>query len=914
MESPAPTVIQPSGTHKGGPKPWHALEIQEFLARLGAPPSGLTSEEARRRLERFGPNALPEGTGRSVVAVILSQLRSPLIYLLLAAAAVSLWLGQFDDAAFILLVIAINTAVGAVQEWQAEKNTAALRSAIKTTTRVLRDGVVRRADGKDLVPGDVVHLEAGERVPADLRLLRAADLQAQEASLTGESLPVDKKVGGALADDVPLGDRLTMLFAGTTVQRGRCEAVVAATGVETEIGRLAQVLTTPAVAPPLTRRLERFTSIIGIVALVLVGLVVALQLLGGAPLRETFFVAVALAVSVIPEGLPVAVTVALSIATRRMARRNVIVRHLPAVEGLGACTVVATDKTGTLTLNRLTAKQVWLPDEGMVEIGGEGFDVTGGFGQGGRPASDAAQRSIRTLGHSGALCNDASLDLSLGEAGAAGDTVDLAFLVLAAKAAVDVAHARRVSPRVAEIPFAAERRYSASLNRQGDDHCLHVKGAAEVLVPLCDCIDQTGALRTAEEMAASGYRVLAVARKKVDESSSDDWEGLENALPGLTLLGLVGFMDPLRPEARDAVAQCRRAGVAVKMVTGDHAATALTIARDLGIAKEAQDVLTGSDLAKLKTGNGDIAGPVSRASVFARVEPAQKVQIVDALQAAGHVVAMTGDGVNDAPALHRADLGVAMGREGTDVAREAADLVLTDDNFASVVAGIEEGRAAYANIRKVIFLLISTGAAEVVLFVLSIASGLPVPLTAIQLLWLNLVTNGGQDVALAFEKREPGLLDRPPRSPKEAIFDRLMIRESAVSGLYTGIAAYLFFAWALRQGWSEFEARNLLLFLMVTFENVHVFNCRSERLSAFKVPLRNNWPLIVAVAGAQLVHISAAFVPGVRDVLQTAPITFEMWLFLLPVAGSLLLVMEIDKALRARTSESRPRRSERPGD
>jgi magnesium-transporting ATPase (P-type) len=427
---------------------------------------------------------------------------------------------------------------------------------------------------------------------------------------------------------------------------------------------------------------------------------------------------------------------------------------------------------------------------------------------------------------------------------------------------------------------------------------LHVKGAPEVVIPLCRDIDCAHALSAAHKIALDGFRVIAVAMKPMRAPASVAPNDLAKQIDGLTLLGLVGFIDPLRPEARAAVADCRRAGVAVKMVTGDHAATALALARELEIAHGPEDVVLGHELRELTDGSPAARARIARASVFARVEPRQKVAIVDALQAEGHFVAMTGDGVNDAPALHRANLGVAMGRTGTDVARSAADLVLTDDNFASVVAGIEEGRAAYANIRKAIYLLISTGVAEVAIFLLAILGGQPLPLTAVQLLWLNLVTNGGQDVALGLERREPGLLDRPPRSPREPIFDRLMIRESAISGVYMGVVAYAFFAWALAHGWSEFEARNMLLFLMVLFENVHVFNCRSETRSALRVPLGNNWYLIAIALGTQALQIGAAFVPGVRDVLQIAPISAEAWLLLVPVAASVLVVMEIDKALR----------------
>ena len=880
------------------PVAWHGLSLAEVQRMLASGPEGLSVSEARRRIGVYGPNALPEPSRKSVLTIVLSQFKSPLIYLLLAAAAVAIALGEIDDAIFIFLVLAINTAIGAVQEWRAETNTAALRSAITTSSRVRRDGVVRRLDSTELVPGDLVLLEAGDRVPADLRPLHASDLQADESSLTGESVPVSKTAGPALAEDTPLAERATMLHAGSTVQGGRCEAIVVATGRATELGRIAQALEKPDAPPPLTRRLDRFTQVLGAAALLLVAIIIALQLLAGASLRSTFFVAIALAVSIIPEGLPVAVTVALSIATSRMARRNVIVRHLPAVEGLGACTVVATDKTGTLTVNQLTAKRLWLPGVGEIEVGGEGYDPSGELARRDQPLCPKALTAVAELARSASLCNDASFSPELGAAGRSGDTVDLAILVLAAKVEIDVGALRQEWRRIAEVPFAAERRFAATLNRAGESRELHAKGAAEVLVPRCAGIDAGEILAVAERMAAGGYRVIAATMRELPLSFGDP-DDLESEFEGMRLLGLIGFIDPLRPEAREAVSRCRRAGVAVKMVTGDHAATALAIARELGITESPAEVMTGREIGR-SVHSEETCERICQTAVFARVEPSQKVAIVEALQTAGHVVAMTGDGVNDAPALRRADLGVAMGRDGTDVAREAADLVLTDDNFASIVAGIEEGRAAYANIRKVIYLLISTGLAEVVLFLLSIVSGLPVPLTAIQLLWLNLVTNGGQDVALAFERREPGLLDHAPRSPKEPIFDALMIRQTAVSGVYIGIVAYAFFAWALAQGWSEFEARNMLLFLMVTFENAHVFDCRSETRSAFRTPFRNNWPLMIAVVGAQAVHIGAAYIPGLRDVLEIEPITLGMWLLLVPIAASVVPVMEVDKWLRER--------------
>ncbi|MEW6123078.1 MAG: HAD-IC family P-type ATPase [Pseudomonadota bacterium] len=859
---------------------WHALGLHDAFAALASGPGGLSEGEAQRRLAEDGPNALPEPPRRGLAGIVLGQIRSPLIALLLAAAAVSVALGDHEDALFILVVVAINTLIGASQEYRAEANTAALRARIRTQARVRRDGGVLRVDSRALVAGDVVVLEAGDRVPADLRLIHASLAQADEAMLTGESLPVDKTELHALPADTRLAERGNMLHAGTLLQRGRGEAVVVATGPATAIGHIARALEAPAAGLPLIRRLDRFSTLLGIVALLLVALVVAIQLANGVGLRETFFFAIALAVSVIPEGLPVAVTIALAVATRRMARRHVIVRQLAAVEGLGACTVIATDKTGTLTVNKVAARRLWLPEAGMLPV-----------------EPGAVPEAARALARAGALCNDASLD-----DGGSGDAVDIAFLELAVGAGIDLDALAEAGHRLGELPFDAARRYAAVLTGAGGGAQLSIKGAAEVLIPLCaDPARAARALAEAEAMAGDGYRVLAVAARRLDAvPAARDAAALEREVRDLDLLGLVGFIDPLRPEAREAVAACHRAGVEVKMITGDHAATALAIARDLGIAERADEVVTGRDLEAGMRLGGRAEERLARARVFARVEPSQKVEIVEALQERGHLVAMTGDGVNDAPALKRADLGVAMGRGGTDVARDVSDLVLADDNFASIVAGIEEGRAAYANIRKVILLLIATGAAEVVIVLLAVLTGLPAPLTAVQLLWLNLVTNGGQDVALAFEKGEPDLLDRRPRPVDEPIFDRLMLRQVAIVGLYMGVVGYAVFAYALSLGWSEAEARNVTLFLMVLFENVYVFACRSETRSLFRIPLRDNWWVVAAVCGAQLLHLASPYIPGLRSVLEVTPIRPEIWLLLVPLAASLVAVVEIDKALRRR--------------
>ena len=874
--------------------PWHALSAEVVTERLATSAAGLSAAETERRLTRYGPNSLPAPPRRTVLGIFVGQLKSPLVYLLLAAAAVSIALGEFSDAWFIGAVLVLNSAIGGTQEWRAEINTAALRSSITATSRVLRDGAVKLVESAGLVPGDVVLIEAGDRVPADMRILQAFDARADESALTGESYAVEKSARQELEPETSVADRATMLHAGTSMLTGRSEAVVIATGVETEIGRIARELAMAAPPPPLTQRLERFSRNLGMVVIAVMLLIIAGQLFNGASLRETFFVAVALAVAAIPEGLPVAVTVALSIATRRMARRNVIVRHLPAVEGLGSCTVVASDKTGTLTANALTAKRLWLPAFGVVEVGGEGYDPHGDFRFDADEARAAGLPAIAAAAVSATLCNDATYEPADGDSGRSGDTLDVALLVLAAKAGLTLPAVRAEAARVGEIPFAAERRFAATLNSHPDGLKLHAKGAPEVILPLCENGGAEAHL-AAERLAEDGLRVVAVAAKPVTHEGPFATSDIEAELGNLTLLALVGFIDPLRPEAREAVAACLLAGVSVRMVTGDHPVTALAIARELGLADDMGEVTTGREIVALSGSPAARRDRLAEAKVFARVEPTQKVDIVEALKSAGHIVAMTGDGVNDAPALRRSDLGVAMGKSGTDVARDAADLVIADDNFASVVAGIQEGRAAYANIRKVIYLLVSTGAAEVVIFLLATLTAQPLPLSAVQLLWLNLVTNGGQDVALAFEAREDGLLRRGPRPVNEPIFDRLMISESAVSGLAMGGVSFAFFVWALSQGWSERDARNALLFLLVLFENVQVFNCRSETRSAFRIPFSNNWPVVISVIGAQGVHVGAAFVPGISDVLEMHPISVELWLALVPISLSLLLVMELFK-------------------
>ncbi len=878
---------------------WHALEPAAALVRAETTEAGLSSAEASARLTRVGPNVLPRQKRISLLAVFLGQFRNPLIYLLLAAALVSISIGEATDAILIMLVLAINAVIGTFQEWKAETSARALESMVPLRAVVLRDGARERIASASLVPGDIVELESGDSVPADIRLLEGLELRVDEAALTGESTPVDKSASAKIEPEAVVADRLTMIYAGSTILSGRARGVVAQTGGATEIGRIARVLAeeTPP-PPPLVVRLERFTRMVGLIVLFLLAIIATTQLLQGVPLAQVFFLAVALAVSAVPEGLPVAITVALSIASNRMAARSVIVRALPAVEGLGACTVIASDKTGTLTCNELLIARVVLPDGRLVHVSGEGYAPVGDLSLDGAPPDNETAASVRDLGVAGALCNEATLREADGRYIHLGDTVDVAFLAFAGKLTVDRMDLLERSPELGFIPFEPHRRFAASVHWQDGQVHAYVKGAAEVVLPMCQG-ELAEPMRRAEALASAGYRVLAVAAGRIREDcTSEDGEIATDAISGLKFLGLVGLIDPVRPEVPEAVQRCRAAGIEVCMVTGDHPETALAIARELGIATTRDEVMTGRQMSDLGDRPDALEGMVRKTRVFARVEPTQKLEIVEFMRAGGAFVAVTGDGVNDAPALRTSDIGVAMGQGGTDVARGAADLILSDDNFSSIVAGVEEGRVAYENVRRVTLLLISTGLAEIVLFMLALFAGLPIPMFPAQLLWLNLVTNGVQHVALAFERGDPRVLNQPPRPPEQSLFDRRMIEETILSGFYMGIWAFFVFGWALNEGMSEITARSLVILMMVLFENVHVFNCRSEYLSVFRVPLAANPWVAVAVVLTLALHVFVTYTPELGQFLRVVPVEAESWLVILPPVLGLVLVMEIYKKLR----------------
>jgi len=883
----------------------HAESSDDVLVTLKSSSHGLSNSEALARLEQFGKNTLPQATTSGIGAVFLRQFVSPLIYVLVAAAILSIVINEWSDAGFISAVLIINAVIGSIQEFSAQRAAAALQELVSTRCRVLREGDSYEINAEELVPGDIVLLESGVKVPADLRLLVSHDLEVDESLLTGESLPLVKDSHVVLDADIALGDRINMLFTGTLVNRGRARGVVVSTSINTELGKIAaDVLFKPSPRAPLQVRMDRFTHRVAIFVGIAALIMFAVAAMRGTPFDEVFLLAVALAVSVIPEGLPVALTVALAIGMRRMAKRNVIVRRLLAVEALGSCTFIATDKTGTLTVNQLTVRCIAFPNKDVWEVSGEGVVPEGIISKPQGTPSVEEKALLERLCQVAVLTNEGFLGRSDAGWSHDGDAVDVAFLVMAHKSGVFKTEMTNTFPEISTIPYESERLFSASLNEVNGQTCAFVKGALERLLPMCmsmalpgkdvvleaDLIEQQ-----AHSLASGGYRVLALAAGVIEQALGETFS--EEHLKGLTLIGLVGIIDPLRTEAKGAIMACRQAGIEVAMITGDHPATAFAIAHELGIVDRADQLVTGPDL-RQAIDSGTVDQLTHKARVFARVGPHQKLDIVQSLQRNGHFVAVSGDGANDAPALRAAQVGVAMGLSGTDVARETADLIITDDKFDSIVAGVEEGRVAYANVRKVIFLLISTGAAELVLFTLALLSGMPLPLIAVQLLWLNLVTNGIQDVALAFEPGEGDELRYPPRPPQEPIFNRIMIERVVISALVIGGVAFAVFQWLIARGFNLDEARNGTLLLMVLFENVHVFNCRSEVRSVFRHnPLRNPI-LLFGTAIAQLVHIGAMYTPWLSDVLNIQPVTPEHWLELLGIALTVLVVMELHKLVR----------------
>lgn len=894
---------------KKQPLTCQSLTIGDSLEGLNSSKDGLSSREAEKRLEKNGRNELPGKKKVRLWKVIIEQLKSPLIYILIAAGVISSIVGEIKDAVFIFFIILLNTSLGTYQEWRAEKSAESMQEYLKIKARVIRDGQEKSIDAEELVPGDIVLLRSGEKVPADLRLLKTKNLSIDESLLTGESVSVDK-TNRKEKEDTGVSDCQNLAFAGTRVTSGRSTAMVTKTGLDTEIGKIAEeVQSEEEVKPPLLIRMDKFAKQIGLVVLGGIVVLAVIAISQGYEYMEIFLLSVALAVSAIPAGLPVAVTVALSISSNRMSSRNVIIRKLAAVESLGSCTLIASDKTGTLTVNRQTAKKLIIQPGRIFKVSGEGYNDKGQVLEEDESSISKKERQyLERVARATVLDNEASLKKAGDSWEYEGNPIDIAFLSLSYKLGLDPNKIRGDAEIVGEIPFESENKFSAKFYRGKSSNRVASKGAPEVIIPMCRKMHRSGKFvdidedelkARANELAGNGYRVIAVADGRAKKKK--DYESLSKKdLPGLNLLALVGFIDPIRSDAADAIKKSKDAGVKVVMVTGDNAQTALNIARELKITEKEDEVITGSELGEDPEDDEEkekFENMARSKKVFARIAPIQKLKLVEVFKKIGNYVAVTGDGVNDTPALKRANIGVAMG-SGTDVTKDTASIIITDDSFSSIVAGIEEGRFAYDNIRKVTYLLISTGAAEVILFIAALLAGLPLALVAIQLLWLNLVTNGIQDVALAFEKGEPGAMKRKPRDPSEGIFNRQMLEQVAISGIVMGGITLGTWYYLINNGWETGQARNLLLLLMVLLQNFHVFNCRSETTSAFRVPISRNYLLMGGVIAAQGIHIGSMYIPFMQDLLGISPVSFREWGIMMGIAFSIIVVMEIFKLIK----------------
>ena len=855
---------------------WHALRRSSAIAAFASSKSGLEEAEAEARLAQYGPNLLPEPGRAGPLRIFARQFTNPLIYLLLGAGFLSLMVGDKWDSVFIFGVLTTNALISSFQEYKADMSARALRTLVPQTARVRRSGAAREIPSAEIVPGDIVELESGMKVTADIRLLSASGLRVDESLLTGESMPVVKDAAADLTPETQPGDRSSMVHGGTAVVEGRGFGVVVATGASTLLGEIGATLAAAsrtAVDTPLVRRMGILARQIALASCALILVLIGLLALQGQGWREMVLLAIALAVAAIPEGLPIAVTVALSAAASRMARRNVIVRALPAVEGLGACTMIASDKTGTLTLNRLTAEQVALPD-GRSLHRKEWLD--------GHQAEE-----LTAIAMAAALCNEAHLT-STGSP--VGDAVDIALLDLAREAGEDPA-ALLSAQRLTIVPYEPALRYAAVEANFDGNRRLVVKGAPETVLPMC--ANGGGASgEIAEKMAAQGYRVIVLAEGNAHHAS----QSIAAQLNGLRLLGFVGLADPLRYGVIEAVEKCRAAGIKVRMITGDHPATALTIAGKMGLPVDHGSVITGSQLARLEPGSAAFRDAVRGAAIYARIEPAQKLAIVQALQGGDEIVAVTGDGVNDGPALRAADIGVAMGRGGTDVARGAADLVLADDNFSTIVAGIEEGRITFLNVRKIVLFMLATGLAEIGMFLGALAAGLPMPLTPVQLLWLNFVTNGVQDVTLGFGRGEGNELQRPPRRKLAPLIDREALILMLPGAIVMTFVAVLMLGTRLGAGAAIEEARNDVLLMVVLFQNAFLLNVRNLQQPFWRWQRQENYWMFAGIVCALALQAGAMNFGPAQRMLGVAPVGWPTLVQCLAGALIVLLVTEAAKA------------------
>jgi len=895
---------------------WHALDVEEVLEKLDTGMMGLTSVESQRRLGIHGANELVEEERVSKLDLLLHQLRNPLVAVLGLAALISVAAGKMVDTVVIAGVIVLNTLIGFSQEYRAEEALRALKTMAAPEAEVIRDGVEVDITTREIVPGDVILLETGDRVPADVRVFEAINLEMDESMLTGESTPVRKAIE-TLEKELSVADRVNMAFAGTIVTQGRGRAVVVSTGMGTEMGKIANLIKeTEEVQTPIQMRTMDLSRKLGLLALLASGLTFSIAIVRGFELYEVFLFSLASAVSSIPEGLPAVMTITLAVAVDRMAKRNAIVRKIQAVDTLGSATTIVTDKTGTLTTNQMTVRKIFVADK-MVEVTGAGFSAEGHFEVGGKPVDPKGDESLLLTLYIAALCNDARITRSEVRADRRwdirGDPTESALLLAAQKAGLEKDSLEEKMPRVDEIPFNPTDRYMATFHGDSTTNLkVFVKGAPRVILDMCSEVLENGAVKeltpgkreeifeTNTRMAGEALRVLAMAYQTVGTEDVSDFKGrMRDRQAKLVFVGLVGMIDPPRPEAKNAVQLCRRAGIRVIMATGDHRLTAEAIAKEVGIFDPGSKILKGVDLDNM--GDGELDAVMEETSVFARSSPIHKHRIVESLRRKGHVVAVTGDGINDAPALKAAEIGVSMGITGTDVTKETADMVLTDDNFASIVSAVEEGRVVFENIRKVVKYLIATNIGEdiAILASLLLLRDAPLIFTPVQILWVNLVTDGLLDITLAMEPKEEDVMDEPPRRPNEKIINREIFLNTIYVSLFMAVGTL----WVFSTEWNHgdiLRAQTIGFTTMAMFQVFNSLNCRSRTRSIFRLGLFTNKYLIAAIAASVLLQVSATVLPVLQLALGTTPLSVQDWLTIVVVSSSVFVADELRKLTRSR--------------
>lgn len=853
--------------------------IDETLSYQKTTKNGLSSVEAQKRLLEYGKNELPHKKKDSIFKLFISQFKNPIELILVVTVILSFLAGEVIDAVALIFIILLDVLMGTYQEWKARTNAESLINMIKKTSIVFRDGREIEINSNEIVPGDIIVLESGDKISADARIIECHNFQVDESPLTGESLNVVKNIE-ILPEETPLAERKNMIYAGTSVTTGRAHAIVVATALNTEIGYIAEKVTnTVEEKSPLTIRTERFSKQISLLILIIAAITTIILIVKGYPLNDIFLSVIALSVSAMPEGLPLALTMALTIASNRMAKKNVIVKKLNAVESLGSCTVIASDKTGTLTVNEQTAKEILLPNGDTFTISGTGYNDEGEV----KPIANANLEDAKFIAFLGAMNNEAHLEKRNQKWESFGDSIDIAFLSLAAKLNI-----KDLPPIIERIPYESENQYSAVFYQKKESLYCTVKGSLEKVMSFSE--ENEDIYRQNEELTSKGYRVIALANGRVEGTTISDIKDLQ-------FIGLVAFIDPIRKEVKNSIQECHKAGIKVVMVTGDHPLTAYAIAKDLNLCNSKSEIATGNDVQKyLKLGEKEFDKFVRKIKVFSRVTPIEKLEIVNSYKRQGEFVAVTGDGVNDAPAIKAANIGIAMG-SGTDVAKETASMIVTDDNFTSIVSGVKEGRTAYSNIRKITLFLLSCGFAEVCFFLLSIAFGYDIPLLAIQLLWLNIVTDGLQDVALSFEKAEDDIMNEKPRNTKESLFSKDLMLEVCILGISISMVIFLTWKTLIDNKVNITTSRAIIMMLMVFIQNVNVFNCRSEKRTIFKESLIDNPLIIITVLSSIFLQILMSEISITAAFLKVTPLPLATIFKLLLLSLVIILIFEIYKLI-----------------